>query len=150
MLDVLARSERHVDGVELDDLAGPGGLGGLGQALGEVAFGGPFPVRAALRMAGTGSMARRLTRWARMRPTVASDTVKLPAQLDDDLGLAPGRLLEPPFLDGLYKLAGPGGLADRLGPPRLESSVPGPAIESGRRLPTALAAWLAVRPSRRA
>ena len=35
MLDVLARSERYVDGVELDDLAGFGGSGGFGQALGE-------------------------------------------------------------------------------------------------------------------
>ncbi len=33
MLDVLARSERYVDGVELDDLAGFGGSGGFGSTI---------------------------------------------------------------------------------------------------------------------
>ena len=42
VLDVAARGERHIDGVELHDLAGLGGLGGLGQALGEAASCGPF------------------------------------------------------------------------------------------------------------
>jgi hypothetical protein len=54
VLDVATRGERHVDGVELHDLAGLGGLGGLEQALGEAAFCGPFSGTRSLTQGGLG------------------------------------------------------------------------------------------------
>ncbi len=134
MLDVLARRERDVDGIELHDLAGSGGLGVPGQTLGEAAFCGPFLRLGGLAHGGHGQ--NRSTR-DEMGENAPHGCLRhgepLLAQLDDDLGLAPGRLLEAPLLDGLHELGGPGRLARCLGPAGLGGSVLGPAVEGGER-----------------